>query len=274
MAAIFVHVRKIPTHQSEPLAIMKAGSLHWARMQLNEKACLSGSIIAQLNRFFAVEQVHSSPTFKVLSANQQGAFCLGADLTLLSQLAQLRDVTGLQRYASDYLSLVDQMLSGKKDNVTCISVVQGQAIGAGMFMALAADIVIAEPQAEFMNSNILCGEYPSSVFAKKLKRKASLNTIMEVLCSGKRVSAETLYELGLVDILCEKDHAEKAVYELIARIKSSSHGHLALQKYRADHSGLSRKTKKFLADKWVANFTNGDSRLIHYMRRLGRLQGE
>ncbi|TQF70958.1 enoyl-CoA hydratase-related protein [Pseudoalteromonas luteoviolacea] len=274
MAVIFVHVRKTSTQQSEPLAIMKAGSLHWARMQLDQKACLSGSIIAQLNRFFAPEQAAQSPTFKVLSGNHTGAFCLGADLTLLAQLAQHGDIAGLQNYAAEYLMLVNRILTGRKDSVTSISVVQGRALGAGMVMALASDIVIAEPQAEFMNPDILFNDYPSSVLAKKLSNKASCDIVMDVVCSGKKFSAEALYELGLVDILCKKGCADKAVYDLVARVKASSHGHIALQKYRADHHGLSNKTRKILIDRWVSNITNGDNRFIQYIRRLGRLQSE
>ncbi|KZN57746.1 enoyl-CoA hydratase-related protein [Pseudoalteromonas luteoviolacea] len=260
--------------QSEPLAVMKTSAMQWARMQLHTKSCLNDSILGQLNHFFRPEPILHSPIFKVLSSNMDGDFCLGGDLTLLAELVERRDKRGLYSYATNYLTLVNQLLCGSRENFTSVAVVQGRAFGAGMLVALAADIVVVESQAEFMNSSMLFEEYPCAVLAKKLRNSASRDVIMEVLCSGKRYSAQALFELGMIDVVCEKGDAERQVYEIIARAKQSHYGRIALQNYRKNSVGLTHRTRKLLVDKWVSNISDCDARFVQYLRRLGRLQSE
>ncbi|KZN59730.1 enoyl-CoA hydratase-related protein [Pseudoalteromonas luteoviolacea] len=260
--------------QSEPLAVMKTSAMQWARMQLHTKYCLNDSILGQLNHFFRPEPMHHTPVFKVLSSNMDGDFCLGGDLTLLAELVERRDKSGLQSYATSYLELVNRLLCGSKENFTSVAVVQGRAFGAGMLVALAADIVVVESQAEFMNPSILFDDYPCAVLANKLHNSASRDMVMEVLCSGKRYSAQALFELGMIDVVCEKGDAERQVYDVVARATQSHYGRIALQNYRKNSNGLTHKTTKILVDKWVSNISGGDARFVQYLRRLGRLQSE
>ncbi|MBQ4812907.1 enoyl-CoA hydratase/isomerase family protein [Pseudoalteromonas luteoviolacea] len=253
---------------------MKTSSMQWARMQLHTKACLSSSVLNQLNHFFSSGSQAQPPTFKVLSGNKDGDFCLGADLSLLSELIESGDKDKLENYGSSYLMLIDQLLCGARDNFTSVAIVQGRAFGAGMLVALAADILIAEPQSEFMNPSILFEQYPCAVLAKKLSDRASSDVILDVFRSGKRYDAQALFELGLIDVVCDKGAAEQQVCELIAHAKQHHCGRIALQNYRNRRNGLTNKTRKQLVDNWVSKVTKGDKRLVQYLRRLGRLQSE
>ena len=137
-------------------------------------------------------------------------FCSGADLTA--------SFAGEQKY--DWAKFPDKVkvfwqLQHELSHVIAklrtipqpvISAVHGAAVGGGMAMVNASDIVVASKSAKFINAFIKIGvsgaDCGSSYF---LPRILGLHRSAELLYSGRDLPAEEAHRWGYVNFLVEKD---------------------------------------------------------------------
>ena len=82
--------------------------------------------------------------FLVLGSDIEGVFNLGGDLDLFCQYIRNRDKDGLLKYAKLSIDLVYQNLVHFGEDMTSISLIQGDALGGGFEAAFSANVVVAE----------------------------------------------------------------------------------------------------------------------------------
>src|SRR5512134_2562876 len=82
-----------------------------------------------------------------------------------------------------------------------IAALNGHALGGGLELALACDLVIAAEHVEIAMPELPIGILPDSGGIQRLPRRLPHNVAMELLLLGKRMSAERAYGLGLVNIV-------------------------------------------------------------------------
>ncbi|MCG7550384.1 enoyl-CoA hydratase-related protein [Pseudoalteromonas sp. Of7M-16] len=268
----FVQVRATSVYASEPLAIMRSGSLHWATMQLDKAPYFTKSLLQQLGHFYLPESRAQNHTIKVLSSDKSGVFSLGGDLVNLTNCVKQQNEPWLRDYAFNYMTLLHRILAGSRHNLTSIVLVQGRAYGAGMEVALCADCVVAEEGAEFFYPPVAFNHGLEHLLVSKLKHKASRCALMEVMYSNTRFSARDLYELGLVDVLTECGKGEQSVRGLVQRAQACDIGHTVLQKYRHRKETHSVGQFSSLAEAWVKKAVKVDENQQKYLRRLGRVR--
>lgn len=103
--------------------------------------------------------------------------------------------------------------------VPVIAAVNGPAAGAGLILALLADIRLASAEAFFVESHVARGLTPS-VGAWLLPRCVGLTKATEMVMLGRRVSAQEALEIGLVSEVTEPDQllvrAEAYAEQLLA----------------------------------------------------------
>jgi crotonobetainyl-CoA hydratase len=83
-----------------------------------------------------------------------------------------------------------------------ISAINGMAVGGGFEIALATDLVIAADHAEFFLPEIQRGFLPDVGAIQILPRKLPYNVAMELLYTGRRMSAQEAAQWGLVCRVC------------------------------------------------------------------------
>jgi E-phenylitaconyl-CoA hydratase len=104
-----------------------------------------------------------------------------------------------------------------------ICAVNGVCAGAGLHFVADADIVLACPNASFMDSHVNVGMV-GGVENTALAYRLPLGTVLRMTLMGKdyRMSATRAYELGLVDELIERDELMKSAQEMAAVIAANS----------------------------------------------------
>lgn len=100
-----------------------------------------------------------------------------------------------------------------------IAAVNGYALGGGFEMALCCDVIIASTNARFGLPEGLLGLSPGGGGTQRLTRAVGRYVAADVLLSGRRLSAQRAYELGLVAEVTEPENLllkaiEKAEYML------------------------------------------------------------
>ncbi len=99
-----------------------------------------------------------------------------------------------------------------------LAVVEGYCLGGGFELVQACDLVIASDDAVFGQPEINIGLIPGGGGSQRLPRLIGEKKAKELIMTGDRVSASSLAELGLVNIVVPKERLEEAVKNLIDKL--------------------------------------------------------
>jgi enoyl-CoA hydratase len=135
------------------------------------------------------------------------AFCAGADLSALGAAGGGAAETGLQRIYDGFMSVANCRLP-------TVAAVNGAAVGAGLNLALAADVRIAGPAALFDPRFQKLGLHPGGGATWMLQRAVGPQVARAALLFGMRFDAESAVRHGLA--LSVADDPVAAAIELAA----------------------------------------------------------
>lgn len=149
----------------------------------------------------AIEDAEEDPEVKALVLTGEGkAFSAGGDVKAMGERTTLESVEKINRTTKLILRISEV-------NKPLIAAVSGYAMGAGLSLALAADIIIAEKNATFGLSFVKVGLIPDCGLLYFLPKAVGLWKAKEWIYSGAVVSAEEALESGLINKLVENGDA-------------------------------------------------------------------
>lgn len=143
----------------------------------------------------ALERVDGDPGARVLILTGEGrAFSAGADLKERAGAAP--EVIWAHNRAIFGIPLALERLP-----VPTIAAVNGLALGGGCEVALGCDLRWAAATAEFGCPEVTRGIIPAAGGTQRLPRLVGLSRAMDLILTGRRISAEEAHRIGLVDAL-------------------------------------------------------------------------
>lgn len=156
----------------------------------------------------AVAEVAADPEAASLVVSGEGAsFCAGADVTSLfgdtnRPAAAIR--ADLKRVYASFLGIADLA-------IPTIAAVHGAAVGAGVNIAMACDVVVAAPTAKFVISFADIGLHPGGGCSWFLARRMGGHRAMATILGAETITGEQGYHDGLVTVLADDPAAESLV---------------------------------------------------------------
>ena len=123
------------------------------------------------------------------------AFCAGADLSALGDAAE----DGLRAIYAGFLAVAECSLP-------TVAAVGGAAVGAGLNLALAADVRIAGPRARFDARFLKLGLHPGGGMTWMLQRIVGPQQAAAMTLLGEILDAEAAHRAGLVHRVVLGDH--------------------------------------------------------------------
>lgn len=185
-------------------------SNHVARILLNRPEAMNSlnpDLRWELSKRF--DHVESNPDIWVAVVTGAGdrAFCAGADL---KHRSRERTATDEQRAKWAKMSMETKSLTERwYFPKPVIAQVNGYALGGGLELAMACDIIIAADHAELGLPEPRRGLIAGAAGVHRLPRQVGLKVAMGYLLTGRHMSATRAYELGLVnDVVPAVDLAE------------------------------------------------------------------
>lgn len=149
----------------------------------------------------AVERIRTDPVIKVLIlAGEGNTFCSGGDISLMQQSDYAPETA--RRRLLDNIGTVTSLLSFE---IPVIAAVDGFAYGAGFNLALAADFILATPEAEFCQSFGRLGLIPDAGGMYTLPRIVGLQKAKELVFTARALKAEEALDLGIVYRIVQRD---------------------------------------------------------------------
>ena len=137
-------------------------------------------------------------------------FCAGADLRGGSAEREFRRVI-----STEYNPLIEAIRSLAKP---VIAAVNGVAAGAGMSLALAADLVVAAEDARFVPAFHRIGLVPDSGLTRSLVRALGRHRALEILLGERQLGAGDAHAAGLVAAVVPADALARTTQELARRL--------------------------------------------------------
>jgi len=138
----------------------------------------------------------------ILTGNKK-SFAAGADIK------QMADHTPVDMLKIDQFRTWEQIKKVKKPMIAAVS---GFALGGGCELALLCDMIIASESARFGQPEIKIGVMPGAGGTQRLTRAVGKAKAMEMVLTGKLISAEEALDYGLVNkVVPEEIYLEEAV---------------------------------------------------------------
>lgn len=213
-----------------------------------------------------------SVRYKVLASGLEGSFSHGGDLQMFIKRVESQDRDALLKYAKQCIDASYGFSFHNELPVTSIALVQGRAEGGGFEAALSCDVIIAERGTYMSFPEVLFNMFPGMGAYSYLSRRIAPSLAERLIYSGDVYSTESLFEMGVVDILAEPGKGE---HELRKYIKGANRKRNALGLLRHVHSKYSYVPYEELLDiarLWVNVVMDLGEKELKTMRRLVHFQ--
>jgi 2-(1,2-epoxy-1,2-dihydrophenyl)acetyl-CoA isomerase len=156
-------------------------------------------------------------------------FCAGGDLKGFGGM----DVLKAREHMSQIGTIVTTIKNLEKP---VIAWANGYATGAGCNLAIACDIVFASKSAKFCQSFIKVGLVPDGGGTYYLPRLIGLSKAKDLVFTGRMLTAEEAYQLGLVTFVEEDEAAASAVHDYALALAAGATSAIGIAKMLLNRS--------------------------------------
>lgn len=204
---------------------------------------LNRTVMDELNR--AMEEVYNNPDIKsaIITGTGNKAFVAGADISEFQGLSKEQGMALAQK-GHDLFFKIEQ--SPKP----VVAAVNGFALGGGCELALACHFIIASDNAKFGQPEVNLGLIPGYGGTQRLVQVAGKGRAMELLMTGKMISAQEAQSYGLVNQVVTSDELLPRVKEIVQTIHTKAPIAIAsvidcINHFDHTQQGYDREVQKF-----------------------------
>jgi 2-(1,2-epoxy-1,2-dihydrophenyl)acetyl-CoA isomerase len=174
---------------------------------------LTDVMLQELHAAFA-KAAGDKATRCVLLTGAGKGFCPGQDLANVQEMSRGAKPAYGEHIRSNYNPLILAMARLTKPIVAAIN---GVAAGAGMSLAMACDVRIASEKASFLQAFVNIGLVPDSGSTWFLPRLVGRQRALELMLSGRKLSAAEALEWGLVNQVVSPEQLMEEATKIAAR---------------------------------------------------------
>lgn len=194
-----------------------AGHVAWITLDRPEAMnALNPELRWELSKHLDEVEANDDIWIGVITGAGERAFCAGADLKhrSIEREASAEQRDRWQQMAGDSRSLIERWHFPKP----LIAMVNGYALGGGLELALACDIIVAAEHAEFGLPEPRRGLIAGAAGVHRLPRQIGLKPAMGHMLTGRHMTAQRAYELSLVNDVVPASKLKETVDGYIADI--------------------------------------------------------
>lgn len=149
----------------------------------------------------------------IIIKGSKNCFCSGADLSTATS------EESTPWFTKQYVSRMTRIFKSFRDlGKPVIAAIEGFTVGAGFELALNCDLRYAKDSAYFSFGEVLVGLFPGNAGTHLLARHIGLGRAMEMILTGKTISAQRAFEIGLVNATFKEERFERGVYKVAKSI--------------------------------------------------------
>ena len=260
---------------------------HWCFMHalkfqrdFGYRACFSVALMKEMREFLKrtsdrltlrTSNADSSLTHVVM-ASDSNVFNLGGDLELFCRLIRERNREHLLAYARLCVEGVHEIHAGLNRNAHTIALVQGDALGGGLELALSCHTIVAESGIGMGFPEVLFDLFPGMGAYSFLCQRVSPRFAEEMMLNGTIYSSDELHKLGVVDVLVPKGEGVQAVHDVVRRNQRTAHARTAMNRVRQIRNPVTLAELMQVTEIWVDTAMQLGEKQLRTMERLVRAQ--
>jgi len=254
----------------------------WCYMNPYPRPCFTSQLLNDLSGFLhtvrnAVSsdiRIHGESKIKyiVFGSFKPGVFSLGGDLAFFTECIAEGDKNKLSKYMRLSIEVMYSIYSNMDVPITTISLIRGNALGAGFEGALSCDYVVVEEDVQMGFPEVLFNMFPGMGAYSFLARRIDAVKVERMILSGRIYTANELYEIGLVDVVAENNHGEAEIESFIKKLEKTKNTRNAILKIRNKINPVSFDEMLTIGEMWVDAAMSLSDRELKTMRRLVKSQ--
>jgi DSF synthase len=254
----------------------------WCYMNPYPRPCFTPQLLNDLSRFlqFIRNKVSSdvrsngSSNIKyiVFGSYKPGIFSLGGDLGLFTECINSSDKNRLTDYMRLSIEVMYSIYSNMDVPLTTISLIRGNALGAGFEGALSCDYIVAEKNVQLGFPEVLFNMFPGMGAYSFLARRLDPARVERMILNGRIYSAEELFDMGIIDTISEDGHGVQEIEVFIKKLEKSKNTRKAILKIRNRIHPVTFEEMLDIGEIWVNSAMALSPHEIKVMQRLVRAQ--
>ena len=185
-------------------------------------SALMDELVAALQEFDADPEVGC-----IVVTGSEKAFAAGADIKQMAQASVVEMID------SPFIGYWDKLGRISKPIVAAVS---GWCLGGGCELAMACDLIVAAESAVFGQPEINLGIIPGAGGTQRLTRAVGKSIAMDMVLTGRRLSAQEALQYGLVARLLPNEGFAAAAAAVAAEIAAKSPIALRIAKEAVNHA--------------------------------------
>jgi enoyl-CoA hydratase/carnithine racemase len=171
-----------------------------------QRNCLSREVREALREAWLRFENDPALRIAILTGAGEKSFCAGGDLKEMVE-------TGMAVPPRDFIPVPYDNLELTKPTIAAVN---GFAFAGGWLIAQACDLCVASTNAKFAITEVKVGR--GSAWAAPLIHMIPQRIMMEIILTGKPITAQRAYEIGLVNRLAEPAALMDAAIELAKEV--------------------------------------------------------
>ncbi|WP_305803914.1 crotonase/enoyl-CoA hydratase family protein [Stenotrophomonas sp. YIM B06876] len=273
-------------HASRPYSTIRvdssaSGDAHWLYMHADAapgvRPCCRPEMLDEMWNFMSALTRPAAPHSRgqlrhFVLASEANAYNLGGDLDLFTRLIRTGNREQLLAYAQRCIEGVHHLHVGFGGDVRSIALIQGDALGGGLEMALACHTIVAEEGVGMGLPEVLFGLFPGMGAYSFLCKRVVPQLAEKIILDGRIYSSEEMHAMGVVDVLVPKGQGVKAVEDLIRQQQRNPHSYLAMNAARNVAQAVSYDELLEITKVWVESALALGDKSLRTMDRLVKAQ--
>ena len=166
-----------------------------AILRINRPEALNAmnlDVISELSKMIDIIAADESIKAVVITGAGERSFCAGADISYMVNINPMQ----AEKYATSAQDVINKIDRLEKP---VIAAVNGFALGGGCELAMACDIRIASSNAKIGQPEVTIGIPPGWGGTQRLMRLVGPAKAKELIFTGKMITADEAYQIGLVN---------------------------------------------------------------------------
>jgi 3-hydroxypropionyl-coenzyme A dehydratase len=153
---------------------------------------MNTDVITELSRSIDIVGFDDSIKVVIITGSGEKSFCAGADIAYMVSIDPMR----AEKYAASAQGVLNKI---EKLDKPVIAAVNGFALGGGCELSMVCDMRIASSNAKIGQPEVTIGIPPGWGGTQRLVKLVGPAKAKELIFTGKMISAQEAYEIGLVN---------------------------------------------------------------------------
>lgn len=254
----------------------------WCYMNPHPRPCFNQNLLKDLQRFLQHIRRYvmagvgakgkSDLRYIVFGSHIPGVFSLGGDLKLFLDCIGNNQEQRLRDYMKLSIDVMYSIYTNIGVPITTISLIRGNALGAGFEGALSCDFRVAEKGVQLGFPEVLFNMFPGMGAYSFLARMIDPVQVEKMILSGRIYSTNELTEMGIIDGVADVGGGEGFVISMIKRLDKTKNTRDAVKRIRQIVNPVSYNEMLEVGELWVDAAMSLTSKERRVMERLIKSQ--